>query len=276
MNHIDTAQNIVRGNHNVFKKEYTFDEHSFIYKKTNERLQDIGDILENKKKILCVIGSGDQILNILLTNPEQIDAFDISVFPMYFLELKIAAIKTLTHEEYISFFIDDIDHRKDEYYDDLFFDKISKELPEEIKDFWQHLFDFNDWDEIYNSMLFSSEPVIKNYALEQNKYLEEKEYYKLREILKNKKINYIQSNILDLDIEKSYDLIYLSNILQYVNPEEYKKKIEYFQDKTKGIIVTYLFGKLDKALEFFKGSTGRKIDTNGIIIHQGRQLVKRQ
>ena len=93
MNHIDTAQNIVRGNHNVFKKEYTFDEHSFIYKKTNERLQDIGDILENKKKILCVIGSGDQILNILLTNPEQIDAFDISVFPMYFLELKIAAIK---------------------------------------------------------------------------------------------------------------------------------------------------------------------------------------
>lgn len=276
MNHIDTAQNIVRGNHNVFKKEYTFDEHSFIYKKTNERLQDIGDILENKKKILCVIGSGDQILNILLTNPEQIDAFDISVFPMYFLELKIAAIKTLTYEEYISFFIDDIDHRKDEYYDDLFFDKISKELPEEIKDFWQHLFDFNDWDEIYNSMLFSSEPVIKNYALEQNKYLEEKEYYKLREILKNKKINYIQSNILDLDIEESYDLIYLSNILQYVNPEEYKKKIEYFQDKTKGIIVTYLFGKLDKALEFFKGSTGRKIDTNGIIIHQGRQLVKRQ
>ena len=262
MNHIDTAQNIVRGNHNVFKKEYTFDEHSFIYKKTNERLQDIGDILENKKKILCVIGSGDQILNILLTNPEQIDAFDISVFPMYFLELKIAAIKTLTHEEYISFFIDDIDHRKDEYYDDLFFDKISKELPEEIKDFWQHLFDFNDWDEIYKSMLFSSEPVIKNYALEQNKYLEEKEYYKLREILKNKKINYIQSNILDLDIEESYDLIYLSNILQYVNPEEYKKKIEYFQDKTKGIIVTYLFGKLDKALEFFKGSTGRKIDTN--------------
>ena len=276
MNHIDTAQNIVRGNHNVFKKEYTFDEHSFIYKKTNERLQDIGDILENKKKILCVIGSGDQILNILLTNPEQIDAFDISVFPMYFLELKIAAIKTLTHVEYILFFIDDIDNRKDEYYDDLFFDKISKELPEEIKDFWQHLFDFNDWDEIYNSMLFSSEPVIKNYALEQNKYLEEKEYYKLREILKNKKINYIQSNILDLDIEESYDLIYLSNILQYVNPEEYKKKIEYFQDKTKGIIVTYLFGKLDKALEFFKGSTGRKIDTNGIIIHQGRQLVKRQ
>lgn len=275
MDHLDTAQNIVRGNHHVFKKRYTFDEHSFIYKKTNERLQDIPDILENKKKILCVIGSGDQILNILLTKPEKVDAFDISIYPMYFLELKIAGIKTLTREEYISFFIEDINHRNEEYYDDLFYEKISKELSPEVRKFWQYLFDFNDWYEIYNSMLFSSEPVIKDYALQQNKYLGKEEYYHLRETLKDTKINYIQSDILDLDIEEEYDLIYLSNILQYVDAEEYKKKVESFRDKTKGIIVTYLFGKLDKALEFFKGSTGRKIDSNGIIIHRGKQLVKR-
>ena len=275
MDHLDTAQNIVRGNHHVFEKKYTFDEHSFIYKKTNERLQDIPDILENKKKILCVIGSGDQILNILLTKPEKVDAFDISIYPMYFLELKIAGIKTLTREEYINFFIEDINHRNEEYYDDLFYEKISKELSPEVRKFWQYLFDFNDWYDIYNSMLFSSEPVIKDYALQQNKYLGKEEYYRLREILKDTKINYIQSDILDLDIEEEYDLIYLSNILQYVDAEEYKKKIESFRDKTKGIIVTYLFGKLDKALEFFKGSTGRKIDSNGIIIHRGKQLVKR-
>ena len=134
---------------------------------------------------------------------------------------------------------------------------------------------YNDWYDIYNSTLFSSEPVIKDYALQQNKYLGKEEYYRLREILKDTKINYIQSDILDLDIEEEYDLIYLSNILQYVDAEEYKKKVESFRDKTKGIIVTYLFGKLDKALEFFKGSTGRKIDSNGIIIHRGKQLVKR-
>ena len=45
MNHLDEAQNIVRGNHHIFTKKMPFDETSFIYKKTNERLQDIPDIL---------------------------------------------------------------------------------------------------------------------------------------------------------------------------------------------------------------------------------------
>ena len=98
MDVLDEAQNLVRGNHYVLRKRCPFDPTSFVYKKTNERLQDIPDILENKKRVLCVIGSGDQLLNILLSEPEKVDAFDISVFPRYFLELKIAAIKTITSE----------------------------------------------------------------------------------------------------------------------------------------------------------------------------------
>ena len=276
MDALEEAQNLVRGNKNVFAKKETFDTNSFVYKKTNERLQDMPDILENKKKVLCVIGSGDQVLNALLSEPEKIDAFDISIFPRYFLELKIAAIKTLTREEYISFFIDDIDHRREEYYDDLFFEKIAKELGEEERKFWQYLFDYNDWYDIYNSTLFSSEPVIKSYALTQNKYLREEEYYKLREILKNTKIRYINSDILNLEIDEEYDLIYLSNIVQYVDKHAYKSKVEDFASKIKGIIVTYLFSKPDAALEFFEGSSARSLDTNSIIIHQGKQLIKRK
>lgn len=276
MDALDEAQNLVRGKHNVFKKDYPFDQTSFVYKKTNERLQDIPDILENKKRVLCVIGSGDQLLNILLSKPDKVDAFDISVFPRYFLELKIAAIKTLSREEYISFFIDDIDHRKEDYYDDLFFERIAPVLGEEERTFWQYLFDFNDWYDIYNSMLFSSEPVIKSYALTQNKYLGEEEYYKLREILKKTKIKYITSDILELDIDEEYDLIYLSNIVQYVDKESYKKKVEDFASKVKGIIVTYLFSKPDAALDFFEGATSRNLDTNSLIIHQGKQFIKRK
>ena len=39
----------------------------------------------NKKNILSVIGSGDQIINSLITKPECIDCFDISIYPEYFL-----------------------------------------------------------------------------------------------------------------------------------------------------------------------------------------------
>ena len=149
-------------------------------------------------------------------------------------------------------------------------------LGEEERTFWQYLFDYNDWYDIYNSMLFSSEPVIKSYALTQNKYLGEEEYYKLREILKSTKIRYITSDVLELEIDDEYDLIYLSNIVQYVDKDAYKSKVEDFASKIKGIIVTYLFSKPDAALEFFEGATSRNLDTNSLIIHQGKQLIKRK
>lgn len=272
MDYLDIAQNIVRGT-KYYHKDTTFNEQSFIYKKTNEKLQDIIDILLNKDKILCVIGSGDQILNSLLTKPSIIDAFDISIFPKFFLELKIAAIKSLTLEEYISFFIDDIDISKEEYYDDLFYDKIFPYLKEQEKEFWQYLFDYNSWYDIYNSPLFSSEPVIKSYALEQNPYLSEYNYYKLRENLKKTKINYIQGNILNMDIKEAYDLIYLSNIIQYVNIEEYRRKIKHLSSISQGIIVTYIFGNIKKALNYFENTTYRKFNDNssGILIHNYRR-----
>lgn len=272
MDYLDIAQNIVRGT-KYYHKDTTFNEQSFIYKKTNERLQDIIDILLNKDKILCVIGSGDQILNSLLTRPSIIDAFDISIFPKFFLELKIAAIKSLTLEEYISFFIDDIDISKEEYYDDLFYDKIFPYLKEQEKEFWKYLFDYNSWYDIYNSPLFSSEPLIKSYALEQNPYLSEYNYYLLRENLKKTKINYIQGNILNMDIKEAYDLIYLSNIIQYVNIEEYRRKIKHLSSISQGIIVTYIFGNIKKALNYFENTTYRKFNDNssGILIHNYRR-----
>ena len=147
---------------------------------------------------------------------------------------------------------------------------------EEEKKFWHYLFDFNEWYDIYNSMLFSSEPVIKSYALTQNKYLGEEEYYKLREILKSTKIRYITSDVLELEIDEEYDLIYLSNIVQYVDKDAYKSKVEDFASKIKGIIVTYLFSKPDAALEFFEGATSRNLDTNSVIIHEGKQFVNRK
>ena len=62
---------------NNLKNAY-FHEESFIYMKSNERIQDYVDYLLNKRRILSVIGSGDQIINMLISSPEYIDCFDIS------------------------------------------------------------------------------------------------------------------------------------------------------------------------------------------------------
>ena len=119
--------------------------------------------------------------------------------------------------------------------------------------------------------------VFETSALEQNKYLEKDEYYKLKEILKNININYIESDLMDLKIEDNYDLIYLSNIINYVKKNAYLEKVDEFSEKSKGIIVSYIFGELDRALKIFRGDFSyRKFDSgSGIIINKGKQNIKK-
>lgn len=276
MDYKDVAQSIVRGNYSNLNGKNTFHSESFIYKKTNEKLNEFIDLLLNKDKVLSVIGSGDQILNTLLTKPSKIDAFDISVFPKFFLKLKIASIKSLSRDEYIKFFFSTTETFLDEYYDDLYFDKIRKELEIEAEDFWTYLFQYNDWYDIYNSTLFSSESVFEEQAIIQNKYLDNDEYYKLRDILQSVQINYIESNLLDLKINDTYDLIYLSNILEYVKKSAYFDKIDELSVKNKGIIISYIFGEIDKAIKMFNGDFDyREFDGgSGVIINHGKQINK--
>ena len=276
MDYKDVAQSIVRGNYSNLNGKNTFHSESFIYKKTNEKLNEFIDLLLNKDKVLSVIGSGDQILNTLLTKPSKIDAFDISVFPKFFLKLKIASIKSLSRGEYIKFFFSTTETFLDEYYDDLYFDKIRKELDIEAEDFWTYLFQYNDWYDIYNSTLFSSESVFEEQAIIQNKYLDNDEYYNLRDILQSVQINYIESNLLDLKINDTYDLIYLSNILEYVKKSAYFDKIDELSVKNKGIIISYIFGEIDKAIKMFNGDFDyREFDGgSGVIINHGKQINK--
>lgn len=276
MDYKDVAQSIVRGNYSNLNGKNTFHSESFIYKKTNEKLNEFIDLLLNKDKVLSVIGSGDQILNTLLTKPSKIDAFDISVFPKFFLKLKITSIKSLSRDEYIKFFFSTTETFLDEYYDDLYFDKIRKELDDESEDFWTYLFQYNDWYDIYNSTLFSSESVFEEQAIIQNKYLDNNEYYKLRDILQNVQINYIESNLLDLKINDTYDLIYLSNILEYVKKSAYFDKIDELSVKNKGIIISYIFGEIDKAIKMFNGDFDyREFDGgSGVIINRGKHINK--
>lgn len=116
--------------------------------KSNERIQDYVDYLLNKKRILSVIGSGDQIINMLISSPEHIDCFDISVYPEYFLNLKLAALQTLTQEEFLNFFFSSAKTSLDEYYDDLYFEKMRKRLTKKYREFWDALLNYTNWYEI--------------------------------------------------------------------------------------------------------------------------------
>lgn len=238
---------------NLNNKKTMFHSTSPIYKTSNERLEEYHKLLLSKKRILSVIASGDQIINSMIIKPETIDCFDISLYPKYYLMLKIAAIRTLTLDEYFEFFLEDTLTTKDEIYDDLYFYKIRSALDKEFKEFWDALFNHTDWYEIYNSTLFSSEPTNKTIAQTRNQYLLKDNYVKLKSIIPKINLNFYDGNILDINSQfiAKYDLIYLSNIVTYVDKLKYKEMLYKLPLEKQGLIITYMFGNIDRYREFF-------------------------
>lgn len=268
MDIITDALKIVDNYGNNLKNAY-FHQESFIYMKSNERIQDYIAYLLNKRRILSVIGSGDQIINMLTSSPEHVDCFDISVYPKYFLNLKLAALKSLSREEFLSFFFESAQTTLDEYYDDLYFEKMRTELPKEYQEFWDALLNYTNWYEITNSRLFSSEVVTREYALKQNMYLDNEVYDLMKKKIEKVQFSFFTGDIFDIcgDFKEKYDLVYLSNILAYTDKEQYRKMVESFNLTDNGYVLTYLFGNLNGYQNFFDGEIKKFEESdNGILL----------
>ena len=244
------AQKIICNNYNN-KENTRYNENSIIYRGTNEWIASNTyiDLIKNRKKILSIIGSGDQILNSILVGSSNITGYDISRFPKYYLYLKIAALKILNKEEYISFFVGT-------YYDELLnidvYDKVRKELYGEYLLFWDSIFDYFDQIEINESKLFSSEPINKYEHIRNNLFLQKDNYYKLRNKIDRINIKLYNDNIFELisKLDEEYDLINLSSIIHYPKDnfgtnnsfKKFKSFLYNLPLNKDGIAINYLYG----------------------------------
>lgn len=236
---IEIAQKIVEKNSYSNIKNQIYHNTSFIYASTNEKINRYQEYLKNRKRVLSVIASGDQILNTILENSLNIDGYDISCFPEYFLELKRAAILELSLDEYIDFFFS-IDYHKNEEYDDLY-DIIRLSLDEKYRKFWDSLFNFFDWYDIYHSTLFSSQTISVESILQNNEYLNPNKYQQLKNLVSKANINYYVGDIVKLSktLKEKYDFINLSSIIYYV--KNYQNLLKNLKLEENGIALTYLY-----------------------------------
>ena len=233
-------------------KDKVFHNNSAIYIKSNKRIKDYEKHLTNKDKALSVIASSDQIINMILGGTKNIDAFDISVFPKYYMYLKLAGIMSLKVDEYLNLFYK-IDENS-EVYDELYFDLISKNLEPKAKEFWDSLINFFDWNDITSSTLFSQEPVSVSSVLSNTTFINEESFKKLRDLIPQVNINTHDGNILETykNFKDQYDLIYLSNIIYYTKIDNYKELLESLNLTDNGIIITYLYDSLKQIDDYFK------------------------
>lgn len=181
-----------------------------IYFRTNERLNDLFSNFDvNDKKVLSVIGSGDQAFYAYDRGAESVDLFDKNKITIYYYYLRVWLIK---------------------YLDMFYFDK------EISVSFLNHLLDLVKPEtqiEIDTHRYWSE--MIRLYGCNIN-YLfmckNNLEDYAIRDVSKiKKKIDYIPNfyNIdiaSDIDISHTYDVIIKSNITDHLNAD-YNKFIKY-------------------------------------------------
>lgn len=246
---IITAQKIVSCSFNNMNKE-NYHGNSFIYRFTNEKINEYQKYLENRKKVLTVTASGDQILNSVLAGTKEIDSYDISRFPRYFFELKKAAILSLSKEEYLQFFVEGGVSKKEFSYE--LYEKVEENLNGDAYKFWDSLFQFFDEEEIYHSSLFSRETVLSESIKQMNPYLNGNNYEKLKSNLKEAHIEHHVGNIKELEVlkNKSYDLINLSSIIYYSfsKMDEYEAFLDQLNLNEGGVALTYLYKLRDNMI----------------------------
>ena len=240
---LEIAQLMVRGEYTNYGFKSQFQGTSSIYRFTNENMTSYFEHLKNKEDVATVIGSGCQILNGVLAGTRSFDCFDISVFPEYYLFLQIGSVLALSKEEYLKYHFSE--DREELFGDDLY-DKISGSLKGKYKEFWDTLYMFDEGVDIYNSCLFRNDLCLEKVAIENNPFLQDDNYEKLKHILQTEsiKINPIVGDITKTRLSGEYDLVNLSNILSY-NFKDLNQYVDFLKDnfllKENGEIINYFF-----------------------------------
>jgi hypothetical protein len=175
-------------------------------------------------RVLCVCGSGDQLLNSLLFGGREFTLFDINREASFWLELKLAALKTLTLAEFRRFFL-----RFDQNSGRLSaqalnyetYAELRSQLPGPAGKFWEEAYRSASYkgSDLRNSSLFNNQYDENSLKLKSNLYLTDtRTYLKARTALQGSRIRFVESCVTELAGKldrECFDAVFLSNIADY-------------------------------------------------------------
>ena len=226
----------------------------WLYPFTNENINGYYSQMNfEDKNVLTVIGSGDHILNAFLLGANRIEGFDTNPLAKYYVELKIAAIKSLTLEEFILFFYNKSIFKIPKYYmNKEMYGKVRKNLNDNFLEFWDYVFNKYSPKELYKSFLFTDDFLSLDALVRSNLYLQGDNFNQLKQLISNKKVTYHNIGLQDLgELDKKFDIIILSNIPAFLKEiyktdqlRKFKELINNIKYPNTKIVVSYLYSNL--------------------------------
>ena len=247
-------------NDDIKVNDYEFNNHSPIYKTTNENIsnKEYIEALRDRKRVLSIISSGDQIINSILFGAKDIVGIDISRFPKYFLALKLAALKSLNLKAYIEYFYGDL------YcpFSIKYYLAIRHNLDDETRFFWDEIYNKFSYQYVYNSNLFNKFSINSKKAIANNPFLTDFNYVITQNRLNDVNIELLMYDIYNVKkLEKgSFDLVNLSNLINYGKSSNrrfsdfilvYKKLLMDLPLNDDGIAITYNMAFHPRLVNYF-------------------------
>jgi len=268
---IDFAKKIIEGKITTLRDK--FNDYSMVYRTTNENInhKPYIDALTDKETVLSITSSGDQIINSVLLGGKTIKGIDICRFTKYFVSLKIAAIKSLSRDEFTTYILGNREYPSlnTEYYE-----RVREYLPIESLFFWDSIFKRYSYKQVNDSSFFGDFNVAKSRMIINNPYLEKDNYKITKDKLDKVDIELYDGNIFEIKKDKlqKYDLILLSNVINYINDfdtsfkpqsRKYKSFLKKLPLKDDGIALTYNF--------IFSGSLEKKFNSGDYKTYKVRE-----
>lgn len=204
--YVPTWQKIARAHRNIKISDAecnmnNFGQYSPAYPTTNEDWRfAMSELNPAGKSVLTVTASGDQPIAFAISGATKIDTFDTSYFARVIMDLKTSAIQTLDHGQYGQFVSELRDTKS--VRDIRGYDKIATVCPKQT---------------IVAARQMAGCKIFNAGTGTRSEYMPNNDEYNIAKQKITGPMNFIWSDLQELhqELNQEYDIIYLSNILEY-------------------------------------------------------------
>ncbi len=210
-----------------------FSKYSSIYSFSTENLSYLEKINLDGKEVLTVTGSFDQTFNLIYEGAKKICNFDTNVNTIFYAQLKMAAMKAFSYQEYLQFFFGE---SKMDY---GMYQRLIPFLEEPFLEYWDSIYQLfsNDGNALFKSKLIEAPSNIKNTILGNPYLYSEENYEQTKSRLDDVEISFTEKDVLEIgEGSDTYDAMFFSNIESYLVSDCFStmgsnEYIEFIQNK---------------------------------------------
>ena len=164
------------------------------------------------KDCLTVLGSSVQALYMFMKGAKSVCAFDVNSLSIYYYEFLKAFIRSgLDFSSYRKLFIKSFGNRDNTY------KQILDCMDGDYRNYFKVLYDKYGSSILSNRKLFNTVVISKYACAKYNDIFRKENLEVLRSKINDLDFRFINSDINNLELDRSYDFMYFSNIMQYVS-----------------------------------------------------------